>query len=178
MAPRNDSIDESLASPDNSADRENLPGELLGEDLTEPQAYQVAPDEAEAEELAASAPAGPSPTVADDVEVDDPAQLAEAETLAQKARNSRPVRRSAAVEVPKKGAATPRAHGARTLADRPTGPITFARESVEELKKVVWPTWPTVQQLFAAVLVFVLVVIAYVGLLDLGFGWVLLRLFG
>ncbi len=57
-------------------------------------------------------------------------------------------------------------------------PAQFARQSVGELKKVVWPTWPELTKLFAVVLVFVLFMIAYVGLLDLGFGWALLRLFG
>ncbi len=170
MAPSDDS-NESVATPDDS---ENLPGELLGEDLVEPEAYEVAPDENEAEELASD-----EVTVTDEVEVDDPAQLAAAETVAQKARSSRPVRKSAVATTAAKGTATPaRKRSALAVKDRPTGPVQFAAESVEELKKVVWPTWSQVQQYFWAVLVFVLVVIAYVGLLDLGFGWVLLQLFG
>lgn len=175
MAPRNDSTDESLAYPDDSQDRGDLPGELLGEDLTEPQPYDVAPDEAEAEELTNGSTQIP---LEGDVPVDDPAQLAAAESVAQRARSSRPVRRTATTEVARKGGATPRSRTPRAAGPRRTGPIQFAGESVEELKKVVWPTWPTVQQFFWAVLVFVLVVITYVGLLDLGFGWVLLKLFG
>ncbi len=178
MAPNDDSR-ESLASPD---DRDNLPGELLGEDLVEPEAYDVAPDEIEAEELDAV----DAPVTSDDAdrtpEVADPAQLAAAESVAQRARSSRPVRKvpDAPQAAPAKGGATAarKRGGSQAVATRPTGPIQFAGESVEELKKVVWPTWSMVQQYFWAVLVFVLIVIAYVGLLDLGFGWLVLQLFG
>ena len=45
MAPNDDSR-ESVANPD---DPQNLPGELLGEDLVEPEPYEVAADETEAE---------------------------------------------------------------------------------------------------------------------------------
>ena len=175
MAPNDDSR-ESVANPD---DPQNLPGELLGEDLVEPEPYEVAADETEAEELEAADEA-PVPADDDTVEVDDPAQLAAAESVAQKARSSRPVRKSAAVATTAaKGAPTPaRRRNAQAVADKPAGPVQFVGESVEELKKVVWPTWSQVQQYFWAVLVFVLIVITYVGLLDLGFGWVMLKLFG
>ena len=175
MAPDDDSR-ESVANPD---DPQNLPGELLGEDLVEPEPYEVAADETEAEELEAADEAL-VPADDDTVEVDDPAQLAAAESVAQKARSSRPVRKSAAVATTAaKGAPTPaRRRSAQAVADKPAGPVQFVGESVEELKKVVWPTWSQVQQYFWAVLVFVLIVITYVGLLDLGFGWVMLKLFG
>ena len=175
MAPNDDSR-ESVANPD---DPQNLPGELLGEDLIEPEPYEVAADETEAEELEAADEA-PVPAEDDTVEVDDPAQLAAAESVAQRARSSRPVRKSAAVATTAaKGAPTPaRRRSAQAVVDKPTGPVQFVGESVEELKKVVWPTWSQVQQYFWAVLVFVLIVITYVGLLDLGFGWVMLKLFG
>ena len=175
MAPNDDSR-ESVANPD---DPQNLPGALLGEDLVEPEPYEVAADETEAEELEAADEA-PVPADDDTVEVDDPAQLAAAESVAQKARSSRPVRKSAAVATTAaKGAPTPaRRRSAQAVADKPAGPVQFVGESVDELKKVVWPTWSQVQQYFWAVLVFVLIVITYVGLLDLGFGWVMLKLFG
>ncbi|MDO5533712.1 MAG: preprotein translocase subunit SecE [Propionibacteriaceae bacterium] len=179
MAPRDDSA-ESLASPD---DRENLPGELLGEELVDPEPYAVAPDEAEAEELDSTQPVTEQ-AASDAPEVDDPAQLAAAESVAQRARSSRPVRKGAATAsagagtAPKGGATASRSRRSTDVADRPAGPVQFVGESVEELKKVIWPTWSQVQQYFWAVLVFVLIVIAYVGLLDLGFGWLLLRLFG
>ncbi|WP_353081364.1 preprotein translocase subunit SecE [Tessaracoccus lapidicaptus] len=61
---------------------------------------------------------------------------------------------------------------------RAHNPAEFVRQSAGELKKVVWPTWPQLVVMFGAVLVFVLIMILIVGLLDLGFGWALLQLFG
>lgn len=52
------------------------------------------------------------------------------------------------------------------------------RESVAELRKVVWPTVPQLRTYFVVVLIFVTFVIALVGLLDFGLGWALLRIFG
>ena len=59
--------------------------------------------------------------------------------------------------------------------DRPakrerTTPVKFVRQSMGELRKVVYPTGPQLINYFIVVLVFVLFVIAYVSLLDLGFG--------
>ena len=78
---------------------------------------------------------------------------------------------------------TPRAKGAATPSrNRPvkqgrTGPVTFVRESVGELRKVVYPTGQQLGNYFVVVLAFVLFVIAYVSLLDLGLGWALFRVF-
>jgi len=58
-----------------------------------------------------------------------------------------------------------------------TGPVQFVRESVGELRKVVYPTGQQVLQYFVVVLVFVLFVIAYVSLLDLGFGTAIFKIF-
>jgi preprotein translocase subunit SecE len=58
-----------------------------------------------------------------------------------------------------------------------TTPIKFVRQSIGELRKVVYPTGPQLINYFVVVLVFVLVVIAYVSLLDLGFGWVIFKIF-
>ena len=77
----------------------------------------------------------------------------------------------------------PRTKGAPTPArDRPekqgrTGPVTFVKESVGELRKVVYPTGQQLLNYFVVVLVFVLFVIAYVSLLDLGLGWAIFRVF-
>lgn len=185
MAHRYDSDDESALQPHDPADRENLPGELLGEELVEPEPYRVSDDEVDAEELVdveelEAAEAG----VAEQADVtgptvDDSGQLIAAESAAQRARTSRPVRRQPESAVAtSKGAAAPRARRSQAVSGRRANPVQFAGESVEELKKVVWPNWPTVQQYFMAVLVFVLFVIAYVGLIDLGLGAALLRLFG
>lgn len=57
-------------------------------------------------------------------------------------------------------------------------PARFVAESVGELRKVVWPTGNQVQQYFIVVLVFVLFIMAIVSLLDLGFGWLILKVFG
>lgn len=60
---------------------------------------------------------------------------------------------------------------------RRTGPITLIKESVAELRKVVYPTGPQLLNYFIVVLVFVLIIIGIVSLLDLGFGWVIFRIF-
>ncbi len=51
-----------------------------------------------------------------------------------------------------------------------TSPITFYRQVVAELRKVVWPTRPQVVNYFWVVLVFVLIMMAIVAGLDYGFG--------
>jgi len=77
----------------------------------------------------------------------------------------------------------PRAKGAtspaqeRPARQRRTGPVGFVRESVGELRKVVYPTGSQLLNYFVVVLVFVLFVIAYVSLLDLGLGWAIFRVF-
>lgn len=166
MARTDDSTPESFASPADVSSSEDLPGELLAEGLVEPQPYEVAADESEAEELDAATP------------TDDPGQLEEATSVAAIARSSRP-RRKQAEPVAPKGAVTPRnRRPAASTAQRRTTPAAFVNESVEELKKVVWPTSTQVRQYFWVVLVFVLVIIDFVGVLDLAFGWALLKLFG
>ena len=58
-----------------------------------------------------------------------------------------------------------------------TSPVKFVRQSIGELRKVVYPTGQQLINYFIVVLVFVLVVIAYVSLLDLGFGWAIFKIF-
>jgi preprotein translocase subunit SecE len=58
-----------------------------------------------------------------------------------------------------------------------TTPIKFVRQSIGELRKVVYPTGQQLINYFIVVLVFVLFVIAYVSLLDLGFGAAIFRIF-
>ena len=65
----------------------------------------------------------------------------------------------------------------REPAKHRTGPVTFVRESVGELRKVVYPTGPQLLKYFVVVLIFVLFVIAYVSLLDLAFGAAMFRIF-
>jgi preprotein translocase subunit SecE len=69
-----------------------------------------------------------------------------------------------------------------TKRDRPvkperTTPIKFVRQSIGELRKVVYPTGQQLINYFIVVLVFVLFVIAYVSLLDLGLGWAIFKIF-
>jgi len=54
----------------------------------------------------------------------------------------------------------------------------FVRQVVAELKKVVRPTRSELIQYTSVVLVFVLIVMAYVGLLDFGLGQLTLWVFG
>ncbi|MEE6273864.1 preprotein translocase subunit SecE [Georgenia wangjunii] len=54
----------------------------------------------------------------------------------------------------------------------------FVRQVIAELKKVVRPTRNELFTYFVVVLVFVLVIMAYVGLLDLAFGRLVLWVFG
>lgn len=109
---------------------------------------------------------------------EDAGQFVSAESVAQQARSSRPVRRSAVTQATQKGKKTTKRSERRSKDSGRVGPITFAGQSVDELKKVVWPTWPQVSSYFWAVLTFVLFIIAYVSLLDLGLGTLLLKLFG
>ena len=59
-----------------------------------------------------------------------------------------------------------------------TSPITFYRQIVAELRKVVYPTQQQLVTYFIVVMVFVLVMIGLVSLLDLGFGKLVFWLFG
>jgi preprotein translocase subunit SecE len=72
--------------------------------------------------------------------------------------------------------------GATARRDQPekrerTTPVKFVRQSIGELRKVVYPTGQQLINYFIVVLVFVLFIIAYVSLLDLGFGAAIFRLF-
>jgi preprotein translocase subunit SecE len=58
-----------------------------------------------------------------------------------------------------------------------TTPLRFVRQSIGELRKVVYPTGQQLINYFIVVLVFVLFVIAYVSLLDLGLGAAIFRIF-
>lgn len=61
--------------------------------------------------------------------------------------------------------------------DKRTSPATFYRQVVAELRKVVWPTQEQLITYFIVVLVFVLVIMAIVSLLDLGFGKLVFAVF-
>ena len=62
--------------------------------------------------------------------------------------------------------------------DKRTSIPTFYRQVVAELRKVVWPTQEQLITYFIVVVVFVLLVMGYVSLLDLGFGKLVFKVFG
>jgi preprotein translocase subunit SecE len=129
------------------------------------------------EEDKAAAESGDQPTQDVGGDVETPA-ITEAERIAAAAA-ARPTRKSTTAVVEGKGRATRKQREATTQERRKrTTPVEFVRESIEELRKVIWPTLSQLQQYFIVVLVFVLVVIAFVGALDLLFGWALLKIFG
>lgn len=76
----------------------------------------------------------------------------------------------------KKGKATPKQRPGAPERKR-TGPITLIRQSIDELRKVVYPTGSQLGNYFVVVLIFVLFIIAYVSLLDLGIGAGIFRIF-
>jgi preprotein translocase subunit SecE len=59
-----------------------------------------------------------------------------------------------------------------------TSPVTFYRQVVAELRKVVWPSQQQLVTYFLVVLVFVLVLIGFVAVLDLAFGKAVFAIFG
>lgn len=148
---------------------EDLPGEDLASDLPDPGPYQLAADEDEAEEL--------DPETEDE----DPEQLIEAEEVAISAASTTPVRRPRSSKAPvKKKDAPTRTRKEATVAvtEQRTGPVTFVRQSISELRKVVWPTGGQLSQYFVVVLIFVVFMIALVSALDFVFGWLLLKALG
>jgi preprotein translocase subunit SecE len=74
-----------------------------------------------------------------------------------------------------KGAATAKRDG--PAKPERTTPVKFVRQSVGELRKVVYPTGQQLINYFVVVLVFVLFVIAYVSVLDLALGAAILKIF-
>jgi preprotein translocase subunit SecE len=61
---------------------------------------------------------------------------------------------------------------------RRTGPVTFTKQVVGELRKVRWPTRRELVTYTIVVLVFVLIVLGYVSLLDWGFAEAVTWLYG
>ncbi len=251
-----DQTPESFIDPESSARLNEGPsGDMLGnEHMAEPEQYELA--DAEAEELTAPPVPDATPDKADpdDMVIDDPQELADAEAVAADARSTRPVRRNAPVKrtrpaimaeptleqpsptgsgsvepsptestpvgesasgeakalvsapgrrpgAPVRRAPTSPAVGSELPIEqqpkgRPTrpqnqavaekvrggrkrtSPSAFINQSVDELRKVIWPTQSQLSRYFVVVLAFVLFIIAFVGLLDLFFGWALLKLFG
>lgn len=70
--------------------------------------------------------------------------------------------------------------GKRLPEDGPkrTGPVTFYRQVVAELRKVVYPTREQLITYFLVVMAFVLVMVAIISALDYGFGKLAFQIFG
>ncbi len=64
--------------------------------------------------------------------------------------------------------------------DKPvrTSPVTFYRQVVAELRKIVWPTQDQLVTYFFVVMVFVIVMMAIISALDLGLGRLAFEVFG
>jgi preprotein translocase subunit SecE len=69
--------------------------------------------------------------------------------------------------------ATPRSSGAR--GGRPT---RFVRESISELRKVLWPSRHELVTYSIVVIIFVVIMVSIVAGLDIGFARLVLLLFG
>ena len=68
-------------------------------------------------------------------------------------------------------------------AARPTGgrggrPARFVRESVSEMRKVLWPSRSELITYAAVVIVFVVIMVSIVAGLDIGFAKLVLKVFG
>lgn len=134
----------------------------------EPDAEATPADAADETEDAAAEPSN------EELEVGDERELVTAGSAARSAKKS--AESGSAGEQAKKGKATPKQrHGAPE--QKRTGPITFIRQSIDELRKVVYPTGSQLGNYFVVVLIFVLFIIAYVSLLDLGIGAGIFRIF-
>jgi len=133
--------------------------------------------------------------VADDEDSSDDEDAADddipVEAAARPVRKARPVDKAQPVEAEVTSADQPkgnapvkknrptRSRAEATALDAPkkTGPVQFVGQVVQELKKVSWPTSSQLLQFFLVVLIFVVFMIAFIGLLDVLFGWLMLKLF-
>ncbi len=65
-----------------------------------------------------------------------------------------------------------------TASARGGGPVRFIRESVSEMRKVLWPSRNELVTYSIVVIVFVVIMVAIVGGLDFGFAKLVLSVFG
>lgn len=56
--------------------------------------------------------------------------------------------------------------------------VLFFRQVIDQMSKVVWPTRKELLGYFVAVLIFVAVIMAYIGVLDLAIANLMLLIFG
>ncbi len=175
------------AADDETADDEAAPDAEAADD-------EAAPD-AEAEDGAAGAPVrggtGTAEPGGDDefdaivrhsgVDNSDPDGDREDSPVLQPAGVSAASARAGKTAQPSRAARTPKGTptGKRDQVAKPerTTPPKFVRQSVGELRKVVYPTGQQLLNYFVVVLVFVLFIISIVSLLDLGLGWAIFKIF-
>jgi preprotein translocase subunit SecE len=155
--------DAELTEDDEPADPDGIDPDGVDSDA-------VDPDDAEFDEIVRNSGVADTDSDAegdDDGKVLEPAGVGAA-TASKAVRERRPPRAP-------KGTAT----GKRDQPDKRerTTPAKFVRQSVGELRKVVYPTGPQLIKYFVVVLVFVLFVIAYVSVLDLAFGAAIFKIF-
>lgn len=168
----------SSGQPTEGAD---LPGSQLAGATGDPEPSRV--DDPDAEELDGvedqSLDDTPDEGDPEDMVVDDQDQLSEAEERAAGAEDEAPepiVRKHSTSPVRR---STPRTRKKTDeTASHRANPVLFTKQSVGELKKVVWPTGDQLGQSFVVVLVFVVLIMAIVAGLDFGFGKLLLKLLG
>jgi preprotein translocase subunit SecE len=67
---------------------------------------------------------------------------------------------------------------ARSTRGRGGAPTRFVRESVSEMRKVLWPSRSELGTYSVVVIVFVVIMVAIVSGLDIGFAKLVLQLFG
>ncbi|MEL4505020.1 preprotein translocase subunit SecE [Luteococcus sp. H138] len=127
---------------------------------------QPQPEQPAETETPAQAPRANMPKPVRKSQAKQPAEQAESQETAVAARRA-PVRKTQA-----------KSSAAAGVAVKRTTPAGFVGQSVDELRKVIWPTSSQLSQYFVVVLLFVLFIVAYVGLLDPAFGWVLLKFLG
>ena len=149
-------------------------------------------DEAAASEPSSDADLPPELTESDPIDVPDttdtsdedrrepvdpdaaPAELETAGVGAALAHGSTAMPARKAAPVPK---GRPTAKRDVEPTEKRTTPVAFVRQSVGELRKVVYPTGQQLGNYFVVVLVFVLFIIALVSLLDLGIGKLVFAIF-
>ena len=66
----------------------------------------------------------------------------------------------------------------RASSGRGGGPTRFVRESISELRKVLWPSRNELVTYSAVVIVFLVIMVAIVAGLDIGFAKLVLLVFG
>ncbi len=145
--------------------------ELVDSDEVDPDGIDpdpIDPDGAEFDEIVRNSGVGdPDPDTEGDGKVLEPAGVGAA-TASKSVRERRPAR------APK---GTPTGKRDQPEKRERTSPAKFVRQSVGELRKVVYPSGQQLIRYFVVVLVFVLFVIAYVSVLDLLFGAAIFKIF-